>query len=100
MRARRLDGARTRAEAPAWTAPERGAVDEAYAEVLGITRREAKNFAYGIMVLPREKRRAIAAIYAFARAVDDIADGALPADEKRAQLEAMRAALERDPLSA
>jgi phytoene/squalene synthetase len=36
-------------------------VQEAYAEVERITRREAKNFAYGIMVLPREKRRAIAA---------------------------------------
>jgi 15-cis-phytoene synthase len=37
-------------------------VDAAYDEVLRITRREAKNFAYGIMVLPKEKRRAIAAI--------------------------------------
>ncbi len=74
--------------------------DEAYAEVLGITRREAKNFAYGIMVLPREKRRAIAAIYAFARAVDDIADGDLPADEKRASLEAMRVSLDREPTGA
>src|SRR3954449_12983502 len=100
MRARRLDGARTRAEAPAWTAPERGTVDEAYAEVLGITRREAKNCAYGIMVLPRDKRRAIAAIYAFARAVDDIADGVLPAEEKRVLLEEMRASLEREPSSA
>jgi phytoene synthase len=100
MRTRRLDGARPRAEAPAWTAPERITVEEAYAEVLGITRREAKNFAYGIMVLPRDKRRAIAAIYAFARAVDDIADGDLPADEKRASLEAMRASLDRQPASA
>ena len=30
-------------------------VQEAYAEVGRITRREAKNFAYGIMVLPRPK---------------------------------------------
>jgi hypothetical protein len=30
------------------------AVDEAYAEVQRITRARAKNFAYGIMVLPRE----------------------------------------------
>ena len=37
--------------------------------------RAGANFAYGIMVLPRPKRRAIAAIYAFARRVDDIADG-------------------------
>jgi 15-cis-phytoene synthase len=62
------------------------AVDEAYAEVQRITRARAKNFAYGIMVLPREKRRAIAAIYAFAREVDDVADGDLPPAEKRIRL--------------
>src|SRR4051812_49490954 len=58
-------------------------VQEAYAEVGRITRREAKNFAYGIMVLPRPKRQAVAAIYAFARRVDDLADGELPVAEKR-----------------
>jgi phytoene synthase len=67
--------------------------EQAYAEVERLTRRRARNFAYGIMVLPREKRRAIAAIYAFARRVDDIADGQLPVDEKRAQLEQLREAL-------
>jgi phytoene synthase len=72
-------------------------VQEAYAEVGRITRREAKNFAYGIMVLPRAKRQAIAAIYAFARRVDDVADGNLPLDEKRAQLEELRVALADDP---
>jgi 15-cis-phytoene synthase len=72
-------------------------VQEAYAEVGRITRREAKNFAYGIMVLPRPKRQAIAAIYAFARRVDDVADGALPPEEKRGQLEELRAALDADP---
>ena len=50
-------------------------VEAAYAEVERITRREARNFAYGIMVLPKAKRQAIAAIYAFARRVDDIAAG-------------------------
>jgi 15-cis-phytoene synthase len=76
-------------------------VDAAYAEVERITRREARNFAYGIMVLPRPKRRAIAAIYAFARRVDDIADGELPVDEKRTQLESLHASLdqpESDPV--
>ena len=72
-------------------------VDAAYAEVERVTRKRARNFAYGIMVLPREKRRAIAAIYAFARRVDDIADGDLPVAEKRAQLEALRVALDADP---
>jgi len=71
-------------------------VQEAYAEVERITRREAKNFAYGIMVLPREKRQAIAAIYAFARRVDDVADGELTPDEKRLRLEELRTALDVD----
>jgi phytoene synthase len=75
-------------------------VDEAYAEVLAVTRREAKNFAYGIMVLPRAKRRAIAAIYAFARAVDDAADGELPVAEKRVRLEGLRASLDSAPTDA
>ena len=64
-------------------------VERAYPEVERLTRARARNFAYGIMVLPKPKRRAIAAIYAFAREVDDIADGELPPEEKRARLEAL-----------
>ena len=72
-------------------------VERAYAEVERITRREARNFAYGIRVLPRDKRRAISAIYAFARRVDDIADGPLPDSEKRSQLVALHGALDAEP---
>jgi phytoene synthase len=68
--------------------------ERAYAEVERLTRRRARNFAYGIMVLPREKRRAIAAIDAYARRVDDSADGELPADEKRARLHELRTQLD------
>jgi phytoene synthase len=75
-------------------------VDAAYAEVQRVTRERAKNFAYGIMVLPREKRRAIAAVYAFAREVDDVADGDLPLGEKRDRLEALRASLDAEPTGA
>ena len=71
--------------------------ERAYAEVERLTRRRARNFAYGIRVLPRSKRRAISAIYAFAREVDDIADGELPAGEKRDRLERLRAALDSSP---
>jgi phytoene synthase len=71
--------------------------DRAYAEVERITRRRARNFAYGIMVLPRQKRRAIAAIYAFARRVDDIADGDLPDEQKRTQLERLHVELDGEP---
>jgi 15-cis-phytoene synthase len=75
-------------------------VEQAYAEVQRVTRARAKNFAYGIMVLPREKRRAIAAVYAFAREVDDVADGDAPREEKRVRLEALRAALDDPPSEA
>ena len=71
--------------------------DDAYAEVERLTRQRARNFAYGIMLLPRSKRRGIAAIYAFARRVDDIADGQLPDEEKRALLEQLREQLDAAP---
>jgi phytoene synthase len=71
--------------------------ERAYVEVERLTRQRARNFAYGIMLLPRPKRRAIAAIYAFARRVDDIADGPLADEEKRAQLERVRADLQAVP---
>jgi phytoene synthase len=72
-------------------------VEAAYAEVERLTRQRARNFAYGIMLLPRPKRRAIAAVYAFARRVDDIADGPLPDEEKRVLLEQLRGRLEATP---
>jgi len=71
--------------------------EAAYAEVERLTRARARNFAYGIMVLPRPKRRAIAAIYAFAREVDDIADGDAPDDEKRVRLEELHHRLASSP---
>ena len=64
--------------------------DEAYAQCEQITWEQARNFAYGIRLLPPDKRRALAAVYAYARRIDDIGDGDLPAGEKTAQLEAAR----------
>jgi 15-cis-phytoene synthase len=64
--------------------------DEAYAECERITWSQARNFAYGIRLLPPEKRRGLAAVYAFARRIDDIGDGTLPAAEKASQLEDAR----------
>jgi phytoene synthase len=70
-------------------------VADAYADVERVTRERARNFAYGIMLLPKPKRQAIAAIYAFAREVDDIADDPeLDNDAKRERLEALREALD------
>jgi len=64
--------------------------EEAYAQCEQITWEQARNFAYGIRLLPPDKRRALAAVYAYARRIDDIGDGDLPAGEKTAQLEAAR----------
>jgi 15-cis-phytoene synthase len=47
-----------------------------------VTRTRARNFYYGIRLLPRAKRRALCAVYAFARRVDDIGDGSLRSDER------------------
>jgi 15-cis-phytoene synthase len=63
---------------------------EAYTECERITWSQARNFAYGIRLLPPAKRRGLAVIYAFARRIDDIGDGTLPPQEKIAALEQAR----------
>jgi 15-cis-phytoene synthase len=70
-------------------------IEAAYARCEAITRREAANFYYGIRLLSRERRRAMCAVYAFARRVDDIGDGELPAAGKLAALEQQSRALAR-----
>lgn len=49
-------------------------LNHAYAVCRGVARRSAKNFYYGFLVLPTEKRNALCAVYAFMRHADDIAD--------------------------
>jgi len=49
-------------------------LSHAYAVCRGISRRAAKNFYYGFMVLPSEKRNGLSAVYAFMRHADDISD--------------------------
>ena len=51
-------------------------LEESYRLCSQIARRTAKNFYYSFLVMPREKRRAMCAIYAFMRRSDDIADSA------------------------
>lgn len=65
-------------------------VPAAYRECERITRERARNFAWGIALLPGHKRRALSAVYAFARRIDDIGDGPLPAERKLALLEDAR----------
>jgi phytoene synthase len=49
-------------------------VDEAYAECRAIAHKHGANFSVGFRFLPRAKRRAVYAAYAFCRVADDIAD--------------------------
>jgi phytoene synthase len=46
----------------------------AYAVCRSIARAAAKNFYYGFLALPRYKRNALCAVYAFMRHADDISD--------------------------
>ncbi|MQA83636.1 MAG: presqualene diphosphate synthase HpnD [Streptosporangiales bacterium] len=69
-------------------------VDHAYRHCESITRTQARNFSYGIRLLLPPKRRALSAVYAFARRIDDIGDGDLPHEEKLVRLEDARRDLE------
>ena len=64
---------------------------DAYQRCEEITRVEARNFSYGIRLLPKPKRQAMSALYAMARRIDDVGDGPLPSDEKLAGLAELRA---------
>jgi 15-cis-phytoene synthase len=75
------------------SAPRTADVSAAYRRCEAITRQQAKNFAYGIALLPGDKRRALSAVYALARRIDDIGDGSLPTAQKLAELGATRAAV-------
>lgn len=66
----------------------------AYDRCEEITRHEAKNFAYGIRLLNPDRRRAMAALYALARRVDDVGDGEAPVPERLAALGAIRDSVE------
>ena len=65
----------------------------AYDYCQAVTKREARNFYFAFVTLPRPRRRAIYAAYAFARLADDIADGGASTAAKAEQLAELRARL-------
>jgi 15-cis-phytoene synthase len=68
----------------------------AYSVCKGITRMAARNFYYAFLVLPRRKREALCAVYAFMRRCDDITDDPkLSLPDRRQQLETWLDALHR-----
>ena len=57
-----------------------------------ITRKSASNLALAFVLLPKAKRQAMTALYAFCREVDDVADEeTAPLEKRRADLAAWRA---------
>jgi squalene synthase HpnD len=69
--------------------------EDAYRHCEQVVRTRARNFSYGIRLLPPAKRRALSAVYAFARRIDDIGDGGEPSAQRLARLAQARAALHR-----
>lgn len=65
--------------------PTESQLHVAYSVCRGITRTNAKNFYYGFLVLPKRKRQALCAVYAYMRHCDDIADdpGYAPAERRQ-----------------
>src|SRR5215469_10162276 len=68
-------------------------IHAAYRHCEEITWSQARNFSYGIRLLPPAKRQALSAVYAFARRIDDIGDGDLPEPDKLAALAGARASV-------
>lgn len=70
-----------------------GSLVEDYRTCEVITREQARNFSYGIRLLPAQRRKALSAVYALARRIDDIGDGDLPAAAKLVELARIRRSL-------
>jgi phytoene synthase len=65
-------------------------LEQAYLRCEQITTEQARNFSYGIRLLPEPKRKAMSALYAMARRIDDIGDGDASSTTKLADLAAVR----------
>jgi phytoene synthase len=66
-------------------------LEAAYRYCREVTRASATSFYHGMRLLPAPRRQAMYAVYAFARRIDDIADGPLTAAEKQVALDRARA---------
>ena len=62
--------------------------------VRAVTRSAGSSFYWGMRILPKDRRDAMFAVYAFCREVDDIADGDAPEADKRRQLDDWRRHIE------
>ena len=74
--------------------PDATRLEASYLHCRRVARAAARNFYYGISLLPAAKRDALCAIYAFMREADDIADSPGAPEQKQQRLAAYRNALD------
>jgi phytoene synthase len=74
--------------------PESSFIHGAAAYCRKLTTRSRSNFYYAFLFLPRERRAALEAVYAFCRLVDDVVDEEAPAAQKLDGLARWRAELD------
>src|SRR5205807_879770 len=74
--------------------PNASFIANAAAYCTKLTQRSRSNFYYAFLFLPREKREALEAVYAYCRLVDDVVDEEAPEAEKRAGIEKWRRQLD------
>lgn len=72
----------------------RHAIHASYALCQGTARRAGSNFYASFLLLPRSKRRAMDALYAFTRYTDDLIDNSQPVSVRREALARWRTSLE------
>ena len=70
------------------------AIHSSYALCRGMARRAGSNFYPCFLLLPRSKRRAMDALYAFTRYTDDLIDNPQPVEARRTALARWRTSLE------
>src|SRR5437762_12774868 len=62
--------------------PDASFIENAAAYCKKLTTRSRSNFYYAFLFLPRERREALEAVYAFCRLVDDVVDEEAPREHK------------------
>src|SRR6202451_40479 len=66
---------------------EQQACAQSYAYCMKVARRRAKNFYYSFLLLSKQQRKAMCAIYAFMRYCDDLSDDPAAIGRWRAEME-------------
>jgi len=71
-------------------------LEQSFAHCRRVAKERARNFYYSFLLLDRERKDAMCAVYAFMRSSDDLSDEtAPPLEERRANMAAWRAKLDR-----